>query len=109
MQRRQKFSTENTTHRSIRLLTHRAYIQADRRDAGQLPSDALNSSIPQAFNTAKDGDTERCVLNTVEPEAAKEKLQKFEAAFRTWFLSDPIRTDRLARLDNGTVNNTALR
>lgn len=44
-----------------------------RRDAGQLLSDALNSSIPQVFDTVKDGDTERRVLNTVETEAANTK------------------------------------
>ncbi|GLS41725.1 lactate dehydrogenase [Mesorhizobium tianshanense] len=80
-----------------------------RRDAGQLLSDALNSSIPQIFDTVKDGDTERRVLNTVETEAAKEKLQKIKTAFQTWIWSDPDRTDRLARLYNDTFNNIAPR
>ncbi|SDG98295.1 helicase-related protein [Pelagibacterium luteolum] len=78
-----------------------------RRDAGQLLSDALNSSIPQIFDTVKDGDTERRVLNTVETEAAKEKLGKIKTAFQTWIWSDPDRTDRLARLYNDTFNNIA--
>jgi N12 class adenine-specific DNA methylase/adenine-specific DNA methylase len=80
-----------------------------RRDAGQLLSDALNSSIPQIFDTVKDGDTERRVLNTVETEAAKEKLQKIKTAFQKWIWSDPDRTDRLARLYNDTFNNIAPR
>lgn len=80
-----------------------------RRDAGQLLSDALNSSIPQIFDTVKDGDTERRVLNTVETEAAKEKLQKIKTAFQNWIWSDPDRTDRLARLYNDTFNNIAPR
>ncbi len=80
-----------------------------RRDAGQLLSDALNSSIPQIFDTVKNGDIERRVLNTVETEAAKEKLQKIKTAFQNWIWSDPDRTDRLARLYNDTFNNIAPR
>ncbi|KAA3448179.1 lactate dehydrogenase [Mesorhizobium sp. SARCC-RB16n] len=76
-----------------------------RRDAGQLLSDALNSSIPQIFDTVKDGDTERRVLNVVDTEAAKEKLQKIKTAFQNWIWSDPDRTDRLARIYNDRFNN----
>ncbi|MDB5613268.1 MAG: Helicase-like, partial [Devosia sp.] len=76
-----------------------------RRDAWQLLSDALNSSIPQIFDTVKDGDTERRILNTVDTEAAKEKLQKIKTAFQVWIWTDPDRTDRLARLYNDTFNN----
>lgn len=80
-----------------------------RRHAGQLLSDALNSSVPQIFDTVRDGDTERRVLNTVETEAAKEKLAKIKAAFQSWIWSDPDRTDRLARVYNDTFNNIAPR
>ncbi|MBR1231668.1 helicase-related protein [Bradyrhizobium sp. AUGA SZCCT0182] len=76
-----------------------------RRHAGELISDALNSSIPQIFDTVKEGDSERRILNTVETEAAKEKLAKIKAAFQVWIWSDPDRTDRLARLYNDTFNN----
>lgn len=76
-----------------------------RRHAGQLLSDALNSSIPQIFDTVKEGDTERRILNTVETEGAKEKLAKIKTAFQSWVWSDPDRTDRLARLYNDTFNN----
>lgn len=76
-----------------------------RRHAGELLSDALNSSIPQIFDTVKEGDSERRILNTVETEAAKEKLQKIKTAFQSWIWSDPDRTDRLARLYNDTFNN----
>jgi N12 class adenine-specific DNA methylase/adenine-specific DNA methylase len=76
-----------------------------RRHAGLLLSDALNSSIPQIFDTMKDGDSERRVLNTVETEAAKDKLAKIKSAFQCWIWSDPDRTDRLARLYNDTFNN----
>ncbi|UWU39061.1 helicase-related protein (plasmid) [Rhizobium sophoriradicis] len=80
-----------------------------RRHAGQLLSDALNSSVPQIFDTFRDGDTERRVLNTVETEAAKEKLAKIKTAFQSWLWSDPDRTDRLARVYNDTFNNNAPR
>ncbi|NEK55048.1 DEAD/DEAH box helicase family protein, partial [Rhizobium leguminosarum] len=80
-----------------------------RRHAGQLLSDALNSSVPQIFDTISDGETERRVLNTVETEAAKEKLAKIKTAFQSWIWSDPDRTDRLARVYNDTFNNIAPR
>ncbi|PYE31981.1 N12 class adenine-specific DNA methylase [Rhizobium sp. PP-WC-1G-195] len=80
-----------------------------RRHAGQLLSDALNSSVPQIFDTVRDGETERRVLNTVETEAAKEKLAKIKTAFQSWIWSDPDRTDRLARVYNDTFNNIASR
>ncbi|MBY2918444.1 DEAD/DEAH box helicase family protein [Rhizobium leguminosarum] len=80
-----------------------------RRHAGQLLSDALNSSVPQIFDTIRDGETERRVLNTVETEAAKEKLAKIKMAFQSWIWSDADRTDRLARVYNDTFNNIAPR
>ncbi|KJF70024.1 N-6 DNA methylase [Agrobacterium arsenijevicii] len=80
-----------------------------RRHAGQLLSDALNSSVPQIFDTVRDGEIERRVLNTVETEAAKEKLAKIKTAFQSWIWSDPDRTDRLARVYNDTFNNIAAR
>lgn len=76
-----------------------------RRHAGLLLSDALNSSIPQIFDTIKDGDSERRVLNSVETEAAKDKLARIKSVFQSWIWSDPDRTDRLARLYNDTFNN----
>lgn len=80
-----------------------------RRHAGQLLSDALNSSVPQIFDTVRDGETERRILNTVETEAAKEKLAKIRTAFQSWIWSDADRTDRLARVYNDTFNNIAPR
>jgi len=77
----------------------------ERRHAGQLLSDALNSSVPQIFDTIKDGDSERRVLNVVDTEAAKEKLSRIKTAFQNWIWSDPDRTDRLARVYNDRFNN----
>jgi N12 class adenine-specific DNA methylase/adenine-specific DNA methylase len=81
----------------------------DRRHAGELLADALNSRVPQIFDTVKDGDSERRVLNVVDTEAAKTKLQKIKDAFQHWIWSDPDRTDRLARLYNDRFNNIAPR
>jgi N12 class adenine-specific DNA methylase/adenine-specific DNA methylase len=96
-----------------RMLAYRAEGTSEwgtkRRHAGELLSDALNSRIPQIFDTIKDGDSERRVLNVVDTEAAKEKLTKIKTAFQTWVWSDPDRTDRLARVYNDTFNNIAPR
>jgi N12 class adenine-specific DNA methylase/adenine-specific DNA methylase len=81
----------------------------DRRHAGELIADALNSLIPQIFDVIKDGDTERRVLNVVDTEAAKEKLTKIKTGFQTWIWSEPDRTDRLARVYNDRFNNIAPR
>lgn len=81
----------------------------DRRHAGELLADALNSRVPQIFDTIKDGDSERRVLNVIDTEAAKTKLQKIKDAFQRWIWSDPDRTDRLARVYNDRFNNIAPR
>lgn len=81
----------------------------ERRHAGELIADALNSRVPQIFDTVKEGDSEKRVLNVVDTEAAKEKLQKIKTAFQTWIWSDPDRTDRLARVYNDRFNNIAPR
>ena len=80
-----------------------------RRHAGDLLTDALNSRVPQIFDLIKDGDSERRVLNVVDTEAAKTKLQKLKDAFQRWIWSDPDRTDRLARVYNDRFNNIAPR
>jgi N12 class adenine-specific DNA methylase/adenine-specific DNA methylase len=81
----------------------------DRRHAGELLADALNSRVPQIFDTIRDGDSERRVLNIIDTEAAKTKLQKIKDAFQRWIWSDPDRTDRLARVYNDRFNNIAPR
>ena len=81
----------------------------ERRHAGELIADALNSRVQQIFDTVKEGDSEKRVLNVVETEAAKEKLQKIKTAFQSWIWSDPNRTDRLARVYNDRFNNIAPR
>ncbi len=80
-----------------------------RRHAGELLTDALNSRVPQIFDTIKDGDGERRVLNVVDTEAARDKLQRMKESFQTWVWSDPDRTDRLARVYNDRFNNIAPR
>jgi adenine-specific DNA methylase len=80
-----------------------------RRHAGELLADALNSRVPQIFDTFKDVDGERRVLNVVDTEAARDKLQRIKEAFQNWVWTDPDRTDRLARVYNDRFNNIAPR
>ncbi|NSY14918.1 DEAD/DEAH box helicase family protein [Agrobacterium vitis] len=80
-----------------------------RRHAGDLLADALNSRAPQIFDTFKDADGERRVLNVVDTEAARDKLQRIKQAFQDWVWTDPDRTDRLARDYNDRFNNIAPR
>ncbi|ARO32744.1 N6 adenine-specific DNA methyltransferase protein (plasmid) [Rhizobium sp. NXC14] len=81
----------------------------DRRHAGELLADALNSRVPQIFDVFKDADGERRVLNVVDTEAARDKLQKIKQAFQNWVWTDPDRTDWLARVYNDRFNNIAPR
>ena len=96
-----------------RMLAYRAEGTSEwgtkRRHAGELLADALNSRIPQIFDTIREGTSERRVLNVVDTEAAKEKLTKIKTAFQSWVWSDPDRTDRLARVYNDRFNNIAPR
>jgi N12 class adenine-specific DNA methylase/adenine-specific DNA methylase len=80
-----------------------------RRDAGELLADALNSRVPQIFDIFKDIGGERRVLNVIDTEAARDKLQKIKQAFQNWIWIDPDRTDRLARVYNDRFNNLAPR
>lgn len=80
-----------------------------RRHAGDLLADALNSRVPQIFDVFKDADGERRVLNVVDTEAARDKLQRIKQAFQDWVWTDPDRTDRLARDYNDRFNNIAPR
>ncbi|HEV7319288.1 MAG TPA: DEAD/DEAH box helicase family protein [Ensifer sp.] len=80
-----------------------------RRHAGELLSDALNSRVPQIFDIFKEEGAERRVLNVVDTEAAREKLQKIRSAFERWVWTDPDRADRLARVYNDRFNNIAPR
>ncbi|MBB5278207.1 N12 class adenine-specific DNA methylase/adenine-specific DNA methylase [Rhizobium rosettiformans] len=80
-----------------------------RRHAGDLLADALNSRVPQIFDVFRDADGERRVLNVVDTEAARDKLQRIKQAFQDWVWTDPDRTDRLARDYNDRFNNIAPR
>ena len=76
-----------------------------RRHAGLLLSDALNSSLPQVWDTRLVDGKETRELNEKETEAAKEKLARIKQAFERWVWTDPDRTDRLARIYNDRYNN----
>lgn len=76
-----------------------------RRHAGLLLHDALNSRMPQIFDTWEDERGKHRELNETETEAAKEKLLKIKRAFEGWIWKDEERTDRLARVYNDQFNN----
>jgi len=76
-----------------------------RRNAGLLLSDALNSSLPQIYDTLIVGGTETRVLNEKETEAAKEKLARIKQAFEQWVWTDADRADRISRIFNDRYNN----
>jgi len=76
-----------------------------RRHAGLLLADALNSALPQIWDTVVIDGVEKRELNEKETEAAKEKLSKIKQAFERWVWTDPDRTDRLARIYNDRFNN----
>jgi N12 class adenine-specific DNA methylase/adenine-specific DNA methylase len=80
-----------------------------RRHAGELLADALNSRVPQVYDVFRDAEGERRVLNVIDTEAARDKLQKIKEAFQNWVWTDPDRTDRLARIYNDRFNNIAPR
>lgn len=77
----------------------------DRRHAGELLHDALNSATPQIYDTFIEDGSEKRVLNVEATEAAKEKLAKIKDAFTAWIWTDADRTDRLARIYNDRFNN----
>ncbi len=76
-----------------------------RRHAGLLLADALNSALPQIWDTVVIDGVEKRELNEKETEAAKEKLTKIKQAFARWVWTDADRTDRLARIYNDRFNN----
>jgi N12 class adenine-specific DNA methylase/adenine-specific DNA methylase len=81
----------------------------DRRHAGQLLHDALNSATPQIYDTVIEDGVERRVLNAEATEAAKEKLVKIKTAFTQWVWTDPDRADRLSCIYNDRFNNLVAR
>jgi adenine-specific DNA methylase len=76
-----------------------------RRHAGELVSDALNSTLPQIYDTFIEDGVEKRVLNAADTEAAKDKLAKIKQAFEAWIWTDAGRADRLAKIYNERFNN----
>jgi len=77
-----------------------------RRSAADLIEDALNSHIPKIYDIIREVDgSERRELNTIDTEAAKEKLAAIKSTFETWVWQESDRADRLVRLYNDAYNN----
>ena len=55
-----------------------------RHHAGELVSDALNSTLPQIYDIFLEDGVEKRVLNAADTEAAKDKLAKMKQAFEAW-------------------------
>ena len=76
-----------------------------RRHAGELVSDALNSTLPQIYDMFLEDGVEKRVLNAADTEAAKDKLAKIKQGFEAWIWTDAERADRLAKIYNERFNN----
>ncbi|HTY40812.1 MAG TPA: lactate dehydrogenase, partial [Thermoanaerobaculia bacterium] len=76
-----------------------------RRHAGELVSDALNSTLPQIYDTFVEDGVEKRVLNAADTEAAKDKVAKIKQAFEAWIWTDAGRADALAKIYNERFNN----
>lgn len=77
-----------------------------RRSAADLIEDALNSHIPKIYDIIREADgSERRELNTIDTEAAKEKLAAIKSTFETWVWQESDRADRLVRIYNDAYNN----
>ena len=77
-----------------------------RRSAADLIEDALNSHIPKIYDIIREIDgSERRELNTIDTEAAKEKLAAIKSTFETWVWQESDRADRLVRIYNDAYNN----
>jgi N12 class adenine-specific DNA methylase/adenine-specific DNA methylase len=76
-----------------------------RRHAGELVSDALNSTLPQIYDEIEEDGVKKRVLNAADTEAAKDKLAKIKQMFENWIWTDSDRAERLAKLYNERFNN----
>lgn len=82
----------------------------NRRHAGHLVEDALNNRVPKVYDSVLDAAGKRHqVLNVVETEAAKDKLQRIKQAFENWVWKNATRAERLVRLYNDQFNNLVTR
>ncbi|GHE73040.1 hypothetical protein GCM10019059_35840 [Camelimonas fluminis] len=99
----QEYRFHGATEAKARWETHRYPLH-------QLVTDALNSRTPAIHDTVVDAEgRETRVINSVETEAAKERLSAFRTEFERWIWNDPDRSVRLARIYNDNFNNLVAR
>lgn len=79
-----------------------------RMDAYKIFEHCLNLQTPSVYDTIKDGDAERRVLNKAETIAVREKQRKIQEAFKEWVFDDQKRRERLVKKYNDLFNNTVL-
>ena len=81
----------------------------DRRNAGELLLDALNSHTPTVRDAVRDGDDVKYVINPPQTEAARAKLEGMKAAFEGWIWQDADRSAPLVETYNLRFNNLVTR
>lgn len=74
-----------------------------------LLNDALNLRVPTLYQTIRDGEEEKRIVDQTATLAAREKLGAIKERFRQWVFADPDRTDELVRRYNDIFNNVRLR
>ena len=76
----------------------------ERASAYRILEDTLNLRDVRIYDTIRDGDTERRVLNQRETTLAQQKQQALKDAFKDWVWRDPQRRQELVRSYNDRFN-----
>ena len=76
----------------------------ERASAYRILEDTLNLRDVRIYDTIRDGDTERRVLNQKETTLAQQKQQALKDAFKDWIWKDPQRRQELVRSYNDRFN-----
>ena len=76
----------------------------ERASAYRILEDTLNLRDVRIYDTIRDGDTERRVLNQKETTLAQQKQQALKDAFKDWIWKEPQRRQELVRSYNERFN-----
>ena len=80
-----------------------------RMHTGQLLDCALNSSVPNVYDTFHEDGRQKSVLNHVETEAARAKMEEIQRMFSRWIWQDCDKAVELLDAYNDKYNNLAPR
>jgi N12 class adenine-specific DNA methylase len=81
----------------------------DRATALELLEDALNLRTPTIYDTVKENNKTKQVVNPTATEGVREKQQKIKDRFKEWIWQDDERRERLAKKYNEEFNSVRLR